>query len=201
MRRRFGDHPPMADPAPSNPSLNEADLLKIREQARAAGYTTSSSAASAYVSQVHAERLWSMNGLKEYGQATVRLISLLNGGTILSLLTFIGNLLTRTEYKQSFGQFVGTVVSSFYFFGGGLVCATLVSGLAYVNYSLVSDSYQTPAGLYLWTHGKGEVVDRPWLRKTIFATVWIPVSLVVIGLGCFVVGSVLVAQAFTATVN
>ena len=68
-----------------------------------------------------------------YAQATLKTLTLVNGGAIISLLTFIGNKNVRPENEAIFWSFV--------WFSIGLTLSTLAHGLAY----LVQESYLNSA--------------------------------------------------------
>ena len=68
-----------------------------------------------------------------YAQATLKTLTLVNGGAIISLLTFIGNESVRPEKEAIFWSFV--------WFSAGLTLSTLAHGLAY----LVQESYLSSA--------------------------------------------------------
>jgi arginine exporter protein ArgO len=82
-------------------SLNEAELLKIKEQHRGQIYAVSLQASAAYSAQHSAERSKALDAAKDYGISTVRLLTLLNGGAILSLMTFIGGIAAKATLSLS----------------------------------------------------------------------------------------------------
>lgn len=130
-----------------------------------------------YAKQIHAERLQFERNFKDYGQLALRTMFLLNAGSLVFLLAFIGSTLgksvgnlalTPAMFKLSFIYFVGGVVS--------VACALI---FAYWNYhtqfwmlaqapqlanNIMQGTKEWPRAYTKWKH---RIVDATWLLSTI----------------------------------
>jgi len=73
------------------------DELKLREQYRDAEIGREAAGREAFASAAHAERLKAIEHLQFYGQNTVKMLFLLNAGSILALLAFLGALYSKGD--------------------------------------------------------------------------------------------------------
>src|SRR5688572_25076730 len=76
---------------------HEEERIEIRKQLRHEAITRRVLAFGKYADHLGQERIKSMEHGKDYGQAFIKTVFLLNGGAILALLTFIGSMYGKTD--------------------------------------------------------------------------------------------------------
>lgn len=171
------------------------DELKRLEQERAFRDARHLFASKTFVEQTGSERQKAIDATKDYGLATVRLLFLLNGGAILSLIAFSGSLIGKAETAIIGVKFARDIVLAFHLFTGGLISAAIISGIGYLNYAVLANSYYDPGEVYRWLHSE-ELVIPEWRHRF---TKWSQIAAVIIavvGLACFILGSAIVALGF-----
>jgi hypothetical protein len=140
-----------------------------------------------------------MEAVKAYGVLSIKTLFLLNGGAILALLTFTASFFSRNDQTLILigialaKQFTG----AFYFFGGGLACAAAISGIAYVNYSALIQTFDTPSGLFLMINAKDREPTKDVHHKITVWTARIAIASACLGLTLFIVGAWWVVSAFS----
>jgi hypothetical protein len=97
-------------------------------------------AATEYARMVSAHQLQSQQFMKDYGQMAVRSLFLLNGGALVSLITFMGS---SSQFTFSYpDELVPTnLVQGFPWFLFGLIFAVVMMFMAFVNFGEIADSY------------------------------------------------------------
>lgn len=183
----------------SERSFKEDEELKRIEQERDHRFQREREAHQAYADHNAAERLSAMEAIREYGQATVRTLALLNGGAILALLTFTGSFFTRNDrILADVGvTFARSVADPFCYFGAGLVCGAIVAGIGYVNYSVVAASYYDPGEMYDWLRGTTPKPKPRWYGPFAVGSAWVAVAIATTGLIAFVAGSIKALRALS----
>lgn len=180
----------------SNPPAPQSaeEAAKAREQVRDHAHDRKMKAAEKYVETAHAERLEALRGVKEYGLQSVRALVILNGGGTLALLTFTGSLFARTQTVEIGVSFANAIASAFYCYGAGLVAAALVSGIGYLNFSAVAETYSRPGDLYHFVRGENSEPRPKWLGRFVDRSRWAAVICAVLGLAAFIYGSVIAVR-------
>ncbi|GEM98380.1 hypothetical protein [Methylobacterium radiotolerans] len=179
--------------------INDAEKLKIREQYRDFEGERFFLASKTYAEQSHAHRMNAFGNVKEYGLQSIRHLSLLNGGAILALLSFLGALIAKADEKSLLIaiSFAKSLKPALLCFAAGLIAAGLLTALTYRNWLAIAESQQTPKQHYdLIAAGKCE--ESPSTAETmatlthrlIFICGWSSLLL-------FIAGAYLVANAFT----
>ena len=175
---------------------DELDALKTSEQLRDFNHKSTLMRMEKYVDFSHAERLRSMDYMKEYGTIAIRSLLILNGGAIIALLTFIGSLLTRSETTNAIAiPLIRALTPAFLAFGFGLGFAAAIAGIAYLNFSFVMESYASAGDLYKWLSGN-KFEARKSHKVLIPATMIAAIILAVASLAAFGTGSFRVYKAF-----
>ncbi|MCJ2056662.1 hypothetical protein MKL09_08850 [Methylobacterium sp. J-048] len=179
--------------------INEADQLKYLEQKRGFEGDKFLLASKIYAEQSHALRLNALNSVREYGLQTVKHLSLLNGGSIVVLLSLTGALIAKSDEKSllvaiSFAHKIWYAIASFAI---GLVATGLVSALTYRNWLAHSESFQNPKQLSDLIN-KGECDVLPDIHSKVAKFTTNAIYLFgFLALLAFVVGAMLVAIAFS----
>jgi hypothetical protein len=179
-------------------SPGNEEARKIAEQARDFEARRWLAAGEKFAALSHAERMYAMEALKHYGSSTIRTLFLLNGASIIASLSLIGSLFTKGETSLTLVavSLTHALKPALICFVIGLILATVVSGLAYLNFSAVAQSYWTPEHLFQFLHAKqpDPAPDSPRLIK---GTARLAVALSVTSLAAFCVGAWVVADAFS----
>jgi hypothetical protein len=152
-----------------------------------------------YIDFQHEERGRTLDALKEYGSSTIRMAFLLNGGSIIALLTLIGVMFggESTHKATAAAMLAQGLKLPFILYGSGVLAAAFSSGVAYLNWSLVGEAYLSPTEIYGYLTGKPPK-KSPWLYWTATATLWIAIVLALISLCLFGVGSWMVVDKLAA---
>ncbi len=130
---------------------------------------------------------------------SIRTLFLLNGGAILALLTFTGSFFSRNDQTLILlgVSLARKLTTAFYLFGGGLTCAAVLAGIAYINYSALYSTMEGPVSLLQFLTAK----DRPPVSKVhlliTVLTARIAVVIACAGLGFFLIGAEVVVSAFS----
>ncbi len=178
-------------------SINPEERLKIREQQRDFESEKFLLANKVYAEHVLAYRLNAIGNVREYGTLSIRTLFLLNGGAILALLSFVANLVSKSDERQ---VLIGISIAhnlrpAFYFFTSGVVLAGILAGIAYLNWGAVFRSWESPSHLFdLIDTGQSEALDQ---KESVFAdrTVYLAIGVAFICLICFAAGAYFVAEA------
>lgn len=189
---------------PENNDINfdqehiQADYWKQQEQYRAFLSDRYIAASKIYVEQAHTERMKHLEGIIAYGINTVRLLMILNGGAVLSLLTFIGSMYSKGEERNITiaSALTHSLMPAFYCFISGLMLTVVTSGTAYVNFLHSSDLWNGPGENFKFIHGEKIPASSSINRRVTAVTAWISVSCAVGGLVLFARGSYLVSIGF-----
>jgi hypothetical protein len=190
-------------PGPESPDTylfhptDEAERIKIREQLRGEAVDRRKLAFEKYVDQMGEERIKAQSYSKEYGQTFIRTVFLLNGGAILSLLTFIGSMYGKSDLNILVAISLGKrLVPAFYYFAAGLGSAALIAAIGYFNWGFVANSYAGPGPLFDFLNRKS-IEDNPKIDTAIHWSSWAGILFAVASLFCFIRGTYLVSTAFT----
>lgn len=179
--------------------LDNNELPKIREQARDFEREQWMLASDTYVKQIHDQRMMHMIAIKEYGVLTIRTLFLLNGAAILGSLTFIATFFGKNDQTVILiGVTLAKYISySIIWFGAGLMCAIVASGVAYLNFNYAHMTFQTPADLYFFI--KSTEVDPPNRKFRLLTniTMYTAVGTTIIGMICFVCGALNAVKTFS----
>lgn len=179
--------------------LKDQDTLKVREQARDFQREQYMLANKVFADQTGDQRMHAMDAVKAYGTLTIRTLFLLNGGAILALLTFTASFFSRNDQTLIL---IGISLAkqftiAFYFFGAGLASAAIISGIAYVNYSALFRTYDTPHGLFLMINAKDRAPPKDVHRSMTVWTTNIAITTACFGLCFFILGAWWVVSAFS----
>jgi hypothetical protein len=174
------------------------DYWKQQEQYRSFQSDRYLAAARIYAEQSHSERIKNLEGIITYGTNTVRLLLLLNGGAILSLLTFIGSLFSKGDERNILvaSSFTHSLVPAFCCFVCGLILAATTSGVAYLNFLHGSELWNGPSQNFKFIHGEKVPENPPISQKLTFLTAWIAIISATCSLASFGFGSYFVAHGF-----
>ncbi|CAH1649606.1 hypothetical protein [Chelatococcus asaccharovorans] len=148
-----------------------------------------------YARQVLEYALLHHRHLKEYGQACLRSLFILNGGAIVSLLALVGSLLSRSGVAFQPSAFV----PAFIYFASGIGLSILSMFTAYLNYGFHQWGQADPGRLANNIYHPSEEWPHdftPQLGIKISCTFFIAVALGVGSLGAFGCGCFEVAKAF-----
>jgi hypothetical protein len=129
--------------------------------------------------------------LKDYGQMALRSAFLLNGGAIISILTFIGATAGKTVANKAIVP--ALFVPSFASYAVGLIGATISMTFAYLNYLGHKNSKADPGDLAnnmmkmkkAWpannSVSNSRLIDWSWYLAMIFGVS----SIILFGAGCY----------------
>lgn len=176
--------------------IDEDERKTIREQLRNASAVREQGAWEKFSQLAHAERLIVLDGIKQYGLTTIRLLSILNGGAIIALLGLIGSMFSRGEGSVQVGvSLASSALPAFYFFAGGLVLTASTAGIGYISFNASAVGHISPG--HLLTFMRGEVPEelQDYDRLAV-GTTWAAILFGVLALAAFVLGCWHVAQAF-----
>ena len=118
---------------------------------------------------------------KDYGEATIQSLILINGGATVALLTFLSSMFSHD--KMIAKTLASSLFYPFIFFSFGLLLAVIAGGIGYINFTLNAQALPGPNGLRKYI-ANGDITEWEPKKNLIKWT-----SLVAIG--C-VSGSVLV---------
>lgn len=148
--------------------------------------------------QSHAHRMDAFANVKEYGLQSVRHLSLLNGGAIIALLSFLGALIAKSDEKSLLVaiSFAKSLKPALLCFAAGLIAAGLLAALTYRNWLAIAESQQTPKQHYDLV-AAGKCAESPaaaaamaaLTHRMIYACGWASLFL-------FIAGTWIVANAF-----
>lgn len=175
------------------------DWLKSQEQLRDFERERWMLANKTFVDQIHAERMQAVESVRSFGTLSIKTLFLLNGGAILALLTFTASLFSRNDQTLILlgVSLAKKLITAFYFFGGGLTCAAVLAGIAYVNYSALYSTMEGPVSLLNFLNAK----ERPPVNKVhqliTVLTARIAVVIACLGLALFLIGAGVVVSAFS----
>lgn len=97
-------------------------------------------AATEYARMVSAHQLQAQQFMKDYGQMAVRSLFLLNGGAIVSLITFMGST-SQFTFDYPVELVPTNLVQGFPWFLFGLFFAVLMMFMAYVNFRKIAECH------------------------------------------------------------
>ena len=80
-------------------AVSEDEILKIREQVREFENKRFGIATEKFAEQIHQGRENARSYSNQYAQSVLRTVFLLNGGSIVALLTLIGSMFPKSETK------------------------------------------------------------------------------------------------------
>lgn len=129
-----------------NSSPDPTEQAKIREQFRDFESEKYLLAMKVYAEQSHAQRMNAFIFVKEYGLQTVRYLFILNGASVLALLSLIGAIIAKSDEKTLLIaiSFSHALRPAFILFGIGLVFAGLLAASTYRNWLAIADNHQNP---------------------------------------------------------
>ncbi|GEP07936.1 hypothetical protein MOX02_59740 [Methylobacterium oxalidis] len=171
----------------------------MREQARDFEREQYMLANKVFADQTGEQRMHALEAIKAYGVLSIKTLFLLNGGAILALLTFTASFFSRSDHTMALVgiSLAKQFVTAFYFFGAGLASAAIISGIAYVNYSALYHTYDTPGGLFLLINAKDREPTNDVHHRITVVTAWIAIGVACLGLACFLLGAWWVVSAFS----
>jgi hypothetical protein len=186
------------DPAIGFVPINPEDHLKIREQYRAAKEARWQAATQGLASQTHEMRKAALATAQQYAQTFVRTAFLLNGGSILALLTFVGSLYAKGDHATTIVaiSFSRAIYPAFIAFVFGLIAISLTAAIAYFNWLWVTSSYMHEADTFHLVLGQNKISDPPKVEWKINTSLIASIFFALTSLGCFAFGSFLVADSF-----
>jgi hypothetical protein len=194
--------PPLQRPQKPAPLLGEpidaSDHNKIREQARSFDNDRFLLAAEKHADFLQDEKTRALLYSKDYGQTFMRTVFLLNGGAILSLLTFIGSMFGKSDLNILVAISLSKgVMPAFYVFATGLAFAALVAAVGFFNWTWVAEAYPTVGQIHDFIHNK-PIDDIPKItQRAIRGSYFVGVAFALASLCCFLWGVYLVVRAFS----
>jgi hypothetical protein len=173
--------------------------LRIREEKRKYHNEVWRVSSETLAEQVHEERIEAKKAAKEYGQAYLKSVFILNGGSILALLTFIGAVFGKGDATVimvaiSLSKALHPAFLSFIF---GLMFAAATSAISYLNWNWVYRSYMQADDFNLYMRSLPSEPSPESTNRNITLSYW---SAIVFGLSsliCFAIGSLFVIEAFS----
>ncbi|MEE1612083.1 cell envelope integrity protein TolA [Microvirga sp. CF3016] len=173
--------------------------VKIREERRRQYTEQQKLAHETFAKQIHDERVGAKEASKEYGQSYVRVTFLLNGGSILALMTFIGAIFGKGDVNAMLVaiSLAKHLYPAFLCFILGLVCSAVTSAISYLNWSWIYESHMQAGDLYLLMN------SLPWdpapinTDRNITLSFWAALATAIGALVCFIAGALFVVRAFT----
>lgn len=130
--------------------LNEEERLVIRKELRERkwadadrGLAASKEGQKLFAQHHHAVRLSAFNVAADHGKAFVRYAFTLNGGAMIALIALIGALYGKTDTTnlRSVAIFAAKLQIGLHFFIGGLICATIIAGAAYLQWQVYAHTH------------------------------------------------------------
>lgn len=181
---------------------DRAEALRVREQDREFQNERSLRAADTYVKGVLEFRSRAIDYSIDYAKLCINSNFLLNGGSILALLSFIGSIFGKGDVKAIlFASYLSAnLQEAFVFYSCGLISTVLCAAVAYLNWLFVYQSWMNEGELMLWQSGLPPMPDQETkdFDLHINFTMWISIILGIAATVFFALGCFSVLQAFTA---
>jgi len=132
-------------------------------------------------------KLASLSAAQEFGGATIKTLVLLNGGALVALGSYLGtNSASRGWMFSSLRDEITYVCLRFI---GGLLAAALASGIAYFNYSIITESYPSPSELTKYITAGDVSGWRPKISRLATPTAWAAVVSSIVSAAAFCWGA------------
>lgn len=155
-----------------------------------------------FVEQAHAERMFVLSGIKEYGLSTIRQLTLLNGGALVALIAFLASLYGKDPSNLALAKnLTAGLIEPLLCFGIGLSAATLTAAVGYLHFYAAESAHPQPADLSSWMTGTELPSNPARIRWGIPGSAWLVIFLAVASLGAFGFGIHLVVKAFRAALS
>lgn len=122
--------------------MEDSDQQRLHE-AVLAELARRQAAATKYAEMVSANDTLARQNSFQYGKMTLQSIFLLNGGALVSLLAFMGNVASSEATRLTPKDFL----VGFIFYVLGLICVVFAMLLAYFNYMHLSRDHSDPGAL------------------------------------------------------
>jgi hypothetical protein len=151
-----------------------------------------------FARQIHAERLQFERNFKEYGQLTLRSVFVLNAGSVVVLLAFIGSMLGRSS-PISYHIAPALFAPAFARFACGLCLVVIASAVAYCNYQAQYWVLAQPVTLANNMMAENKEWPRAFSKTRLYfinATWVVSMACAIASVGCFVWGSYSVLGVF-----
>jgi len=147
-----------------------------------------------YLKMAHAEYLEALKATKEFSSSSVNMLFILNGGAIVALLAFLGNVYGKPEGAIAL-RLAKEMVPAIPWLIGGVALAALTSGIAYINFSALHAV--VPSATHLLEWARGEKFDQPpRLRYVPTASAYFGLLTASLSLGAFCWAAYLVFSGF-----
>lgn len=182
---------------PRGPAFHAADAeeqRKIREQIRDYELKRELLAAEKFVTMGHIERLASLQESNTQERTLVRNLFLLNGGSIVAALTFIGTLYGKDPGIAK--SVAAAATAAFGWFAAGLAATVLCTAMSAIALASGGENEMdnADAAAYLY---KMPRFDRPVrVKRAGILSVFAGLSLVIAALICWLVGAYRLSAAF-----
>lgn len=174
--------------------IDADELKKMKEQERDNLHKSRQS----YVDAINERRTKSLQYSKDYGEAFIKNIVLLNGGSIIAVLTLVGSLYGKGDHTLTLIaiSLVKCLVPALYCFGVGLCSAAIAAACGYLNFGFIAGVHTSPENLHNFAIGLPITEQNKPSQKWITLTAWGGVICAFISLSCFVAGAIQVARSF-----
>jgi hypothetical protein len=142
--------------------------------------------------EIEAERWWAwkMTALvsaRDFGAAAMRSLILLNGAALIALASYMGSLAsTRGWLISAESENVGFVATCYLI---GLLSATIATGVAYINYTSIAESFPAPHGLTQYVEHGDASSWRHSIGRIAGPSAWLALFLAITSVLAFSLGS------------
>ena len=141
-----------------------------------------------YAEFAHAEHMESFKAVKEFGAATVKYLVTINGGGILALFAFSGNIASKTDTAIAFAKIAPFIYTAILDFSFGLSLAVFTSGIAYINFNALTNVVPASGDLFQWLNGT-KVPEKSYMFRSIpTLTMWLAIIGSLVSLAFFLCG-------------